>query len=328
MEIIRLTGDNREELDRFVMAAPDGAEFLQSFAWGEISSGSGRQILRLAAKEDGEWLAVVTLIENSLPGGSTYWYSPRGPIFRTGLDEASQKAALESLAVYLRKHFPRAIFWRLEPSRLISKIKLKKVGDIQPSQTLVLDLENDLADSLQAMHQKTRYNIRLAEKRGVEIFSDGADGLPEFLRLMEITSQRDGFRGHSSKHYQAILAKGGEATKLYLASLDNKCLAAGIFSFFGNRATYIHGASDNENREFMAPYLLHWWVMAEAKAAGCRLYDFYGIDAKKWPGVTRFKQGFGGRIVNYPGTFDYIFKPLSYRAYGLFRSLRQKIWWR
>lgn len=327
MEIIRLANDKRRELDAFVATA-SRPEFLQSFAWGEVIAESGNEVLRLAVLDKGAWMAVTTITQSGLPGGFAYWYSPRGPVFKSGLSDQKRREVVESLAGYLRSNFSKTIFWRLEPDKPVDGIKLKKTGYIQPSQSLLLDLDQSLGDVLGAMHQKTIYNIRLAEKKGIELKQAGQENLEEFLRLMEVTSKRDGFRGHSARHYQAILEKGGEAVRLYLASLDGKYFAAGIFSFFGGQATYIHGASDNENRELMAPYLLHWRAMAEAKAAGCRLYDFYGIDARKWPGVTRFKRGFGGRELSYPGTFDYVFKPSAYLAYNLIRSLRKKIWWR
>jgi lipid II:glycine glycyltransferase (peptidoglycan interpeptide bridge formation enzyme) len=111
--------------------------------------------------------------------------------------------------------------------------------------------------------------------------------------------------------------------KLFLAYQGDKCLAAGLWSFYGNKVTYLHGASDHKSRQLMAPYLLQWEVIKQAKDGGYSYYDFFGIDAQKWPGVTRFKVGFGGRVVNYAGTYDLVFKPVKYYFYNLLRKVRR-----
>ena len=129
--------------------------------------------------------------------------------------------------------------------------------------------------------------------------------------------------------------------KLYLAEFDpsipqsdseqassgqeRKIIAGNIVSFFGNTATYVHGASSNEYRNVMAPYLLQWEVIKIVQEKGYKYYDFYGIDEKKWPGVTRFKLGFSGNIVEYPGTFDLAFDNLWYNMYKVLRKIRRLV---
>ncbi len=112
--------------------------------------------------------------------------------------------------------------------------------------------------------------------------------------------------------------------ELFLADFKNKIIAANIVVFWEKTAIYLHGASDYEQRNLMAPHLLQWEQIKEAKKRGCIEYDFWGIDEKKWPGVTRFKKGFGGREVEYPGAFDLIFQPVWYKIYKIGRTLLTK----
>lgn len=348
----------KEELDNFIKSAADmrGAEFLQSWQWGEILQAEKEEILRIGVKENGNEkgkkaeadngkviLAVSTIVKKSLGGGYGYWYSPRGAIFKSGFSEEKRGEAEKFLYGEIRKIDKRMIFLRVEPKdmdglkatvRANGSFKIKKTLDLQPKQTLILDLSQSEDELLKAMHQKTRYNINLAIKKDIEIKEGGSADFPEFWRLMNLTGARDDFRLHEAKHYLNLL-NGQEAVgedknhnnfiRLYSASYNGKNIAAGLFCFWGDKATYMHGASDNEFRNVMAPYLLQWSMIRKAKNEGYKYYDFYGIDEKKWPGVTRFKLGFGGRVENYPGTYDVIFRPAWYGFYELIRKVKRFI---
>jgi len=188
---------------------------------------------------------------------------------------------------------------------------------IQPKQTLRIDLAKSEDEILKAMHQKTRYNIGLAEKRGVRI--EERNDIEVFFKLLETTTARDGFRMHPRAHYETILSTLD--AKLFFASYNEQPIATALVTFFGTTAYYLHGASANEHRDVMAPYLLHWSIMREAKRRGCTVYDLWGIDEKKWPGVTRFKRGFAPKTeaTTYEGTFDVPFRSFLYRLYRLFQ---------
>jgi lipid II:glycine glycyltransferase (peptidoglycan interpeptide bridge formation enzyme) len=322
MELIKI--DSQRQLDQFVISQSDqyGSEFAQSWIWGEREAAAGKNIVRWGVSRADRLLAVMTAIKKELPGGLFYWYAPRGPL--------GDPAAIKFLLSELKKT-AGGMFLRCEP-RLNTidylssvgdgRFKLVKTIDWQPKQSWVLDLDSSEADILGGMHQKTRYNIRLAEKKGVEI-KESAD-FEEFWRLINLTGERDSFRLHGREHYRRLL-EGNSAMKLYLAVYQGKNIAAGIFSFWGDKATYLHGASDNELRNLMAPYLLQWEMIKKAKKDAYKYYDFYGIDEKKWPGVTRFKLGFGGRRVAYPGTFDVVFCPIFYFIYNQLRRVRRLI---
>ncbi len=118
-------------------------------------------------------------------------------------------------------------------------------------------------------------------------------------------------------------ALSGESFKnsLFIAEYNSKQIAANMVNIFGQTATYLHGGSDNESRNLMAPHLLQWEQIKFAKAQGCKVYDFWGCDDEKWPGVSRFKKGFGGREIEFCGTHDYVFDKWWYEIYKIARSV-------
>lgn len=328
MKLIHL--ENTKEVDALA-----GDEFLQSWFWGEMVEKNGEVISRFAASENQKILASLSLIKKPLFGPYFYWYAPRGP--------RGEKVAAEFLLRELKQLKSGAVFLRIEPEielagmnlsddGLSAKLGFKKSVDLQPAKTLVLDLTKSTEELLGSMHPKTRYNINLAKKKGVEIIegsgskitseTEANKNFSEFWRLMSLTGERDGFRLHTASHYQNLI-NTTDHIKLFFARYAGKNIATGLFCFFGGRVTYLHGASDNEARNLMAPYLLQWEVIKQAQTEGYKYYDFYGIDAKKWPGVTRFKLGFGGFIKEYPGTYDIIFRPWIYGFYEFLRKLRR-----
>jgi lipid II:glycine glycyltransferase (peptidoglycan interpeptide bridge formation enzyme) len=289
----------------------------------------------LGVEDGGKIVAVATLVKKSLPMGMNYFYCPRGPIFNY---QSSITNLQEFLFSEIKKiaEKEKIVFLRIEPKEKIENCKFKIINsiDIQVKKTIMLDLSKTEEELLKEMHQKTRYNIRLAEKKGVKIAEAGVDRFEEFWDLMSQTVNRDGFRLHDKEYYKKMLEV--ENIKLYFGlapcslgegrgEFENNILCAGIFSFFGDTATYLHGASSNKNRELMAPYLLQWELAKLSKVGGYKYYDFFGIDEKKWPGVTRFKKGFGGEEVLYPGTFDVVLDSFRYKAYGFLRKVRRLI---
>jgi lipid II:glycine glycyltransferase (peptidoglycan interpeptide bridge formation enzyme) len=336
MEIFYFTG--AEPFDAFLKSVARiseksaGAEYLQSGNWGEILRSEGKEIIRVGVREEasgqsatGRILAVATLVKMPLAAGYFYWVSPRGPIFLSGYP-----AAGEFLFSEIKKIDRRALFWRIEPNILPEakpasdrSLKSQKTIDLQPAKTLILDLDQSAEALRAALRQKTRYNLSLAEKKEVKVVAGSLSDFSEFWRLMSLTSGRDNFRLHTRAHYKNLLAVSPDFIKLFFAEYRGRNIAAGLFCFWGDKVTYLHGASDNEFRNVMAPYLLQWSLILAAKNEGYRYYDFYGIDEEKWPGVTRFKLGFGGRQIEYPGTSDVIFNSAGYRIYNLARKIRR-----
>ena len=201
-----------------------------------------------------------------------------------------------------------------------------KTRDLQPSHTLITNLEPSEKQLLANMHEKTRYNIRLAEKKGVQI-EIGTATIDEVWRVFEMTSSRDEFRLHGKEYYRKML----QHTNAFLAVAkhDGEILAANILIDFGKTRSYLHGASSNVKRNFMAPYLLQWELMKDAKIHGMKSYDWWGVapvhasSTHEWSGISRFKRGFGGEEVSYPGTFDVVLHPIKYKLYQFARMLRR-----
>jgi len=336
MQIINIS--DKKQLNDFV-SSQEHAQFLQSFEWGEFQKEVSGIIWRIGVVEEGGRLvASAKLVKKQLPMGRSYFYCGRGPIIAES-DLSSEDLAkggkfkVESILNFLFEEIEKIakeegiMFLRLEPifnfKLLTLNFQLSETIDVQPSQTLILDLTKPEEEILQAMHQKTRYNIRLAEKRGVKIMEASAERFEEFWQLLVTTGDRDEFNPHGRSYYQAMLKMDNSFVKLLFAEYQGQPLAGNLVVFFGDTATYIHGGSANERREMMAPYALQWHNIKLAKQLGYKYYDFHGIDESKWPGVTRFKMGFGGQVVRYPGTFDLVYDAGWYNIYKMVRKVRR-----
>lgn len=206
--------------------------------------------------------------------------------------------------------------------------------DIQPPDTVIIDLEPGEEELLAAMKPKTRYNIRLAFRKGVEVVSEGAAGLETWYRLYRETAVRDRIAIHPESYYRTLFRLAEEHPEdnlqldLLMARADGEALAGIIVSRFGGTATYMYGASANDRRNLMPAYALQWQAMQTARAAGCGRYDLFGIPPADDPshpmhGLFRFKTGFGGRIVHRPGCVDFILRPLRAGAYRNLEKLRR-----
>ena len=181
------------------------------------------------------------------------------------------------------------------------------------------------------MHQKTRYNLRLAEKRGVEIIEDSSEvGFEDYWKLMEETTKRQGFFAHGKEYHCKMWQTMTESGMghLFKAVYEGKTLTAWMVFILNDTIYYPYGASSNENREVMASNLMMWEVIRYGKKQGCRLFDMWGSlgptpDIKDpWYGFHKFKQGYGAELVEFLGSFDLVVKPTLYKLYGLTDRLR------
>ncbi|OGZ34810.1 MAG: hypothetical protein A2V60_00660 [Candidatus Portnoybacteria bacterium RIFCSPHIGHO2_01_FULL_39_19] len=277
--------------------------FLQSNTWLEFQKSLGRKAWQVNE---------ISAIKHNLPFGKSYLYSPRCEskfLSKTFLNKVREIAKQEN-----------SIFFKAEPQDNINleKLGFRKSHNIQPTKTIILDITKPEQELLNQMHHKTRYNIGLAEKKGIKIKKD-KKLFGEFWRLMEETTKRDKFRPHLKEYYQKMLEI--PRVELFLAELNGKIIAANVVVFYEKTAIYLHGASDYEHRNLMAPFLLQWEQIKEAKKRGCTEYDFWGIDEQKWPGVTRFKRGFSSKEVIYPGAYDLVFQSIWYSIYKIARKI-------
>lgn len=320
----------------FLQAHAKDGGLLQSEGWRLFQSASGKKTKRLMGNG---YLANTILHE--LPIVGKYLYVPRGPVAREA--EADYAACLMHLIAYGKEVGARWI--RIEPTddaflRFVERIRREKKikgfwkapHDMQPREMLVLDITPNREALFAEMKSKTRYNIRLAEKKGVRVFSTQEKKYQEdFIRLIETTARRKGIMPHEKKYYETffeIFPK--ESWELVVAMKDHQVLAANVIAYFGEWAYYLHGGTADSDRESMAPYLLQWRSIEIAKMRGCHFYDFGGVSIRvlqknlAWEGITRFKQGFAPKqeTTVFPGAYDIILSRRRYILYNYFRLMK------
>ncbi|MDD5341410.1 MAG: peptidoglycan bridge formation glycyltransferase FemA/FemB family protein [Patescibacteria group bacterium] len=298
---------NKDDWDKKI-GASDMAQFLQSWSWGEFQKSLGRKIWRLDF--GGSYILAIKML---LPLGKSYLYIPR-------IKSELGGAALSNLRLLAKQE--RCIFIKIETVKQdLGSLGFKKTNSVQPGKTLILDLSKSENELLAEMHPKTRYNINLAAKKGVSISEGGSKDLDTFYNLISNTFSRKGLNIYNKNYYQKIL-ETFVGSKIYLAQWQGKVLCANLILRYGDTVTYLHGGSSSEDKNIMAPHLLQWEIIKMAKAEGYKYYDFWGIDEKKWPGVTRFKTGFGGFEIQYAGGFDLPINKLWYLGYKILKKLK------
>ncbi len=277
----------------------------------------------------------VLLVRHDLPYGFSYLYCAR-PEFKT-ITRADFFLKVSHIA-----KIEKSLFLKIDP---IEKIPLETIralaeesNPLQPQETIVLDLSKSEDELLARMHEKTRYNIRLAERKDIEVTQmlnqDTANDSEVFWQLLVKTATRGEFHLHEKKYYELISRTHTNemSNEFFFARMrDNhkEVLAAALVNIYRDphtgrsQATYLHGASSRDHRELMAPHLLHWRIMQEVKRRNIDYYDLWGIDEKRWPGVTRFKTGFGGARIAYPPSVHIIYRSVWYKIYTLMKNLKR-----
>lgn len=293
-------------------------------------------------------VAGAQILFRRLPLGLRFAYIPRGPV--ADFTDHNTVAALfdavlniaQSRGAFVLKVEPN---WLEHATDLLLTLNFELATCIQPRTTIHLDLTRDLDTILAQMKPKWRYNIRLAERKGVTVREGNADDLPTFYRLMQITSARDRFAIHSFDYYRTAfeLCASRDYARLFVAEYAGEPLAMIFVTAFGGEAIYLYGASSNAHRERMPNHALHWAAIQWAKTRGCTRYDLWGVaavadalvadkpDKSSGPirfeppshGLYQFKQGFGGQLVQYAGGYDAIFSKWKYAVYNFALKLKR-----
>jgi len=314
------------EWNAFLETHPN-AHLLQTGEWGVLKLAFGWQVTRLVHDDTG-----AQVLFRRLPFGSSIAYIPKGPVSSGKVSAGSEQFYSELDRICKQKH---AIFLKIEPDEWDNTKQewpatlRPSAYNIQPPRTLVIDLNGSEEDILMRMKQKTRYNIRLAEKKGITVRA--WDDLPAFHRMMLVTGGRDAFGVHSLDYYRKAydLFRPTGMAELLVAEHAGIPLAALMVFARGKRAWYIYGASGDEGRNLMPTYLLQWEAMRWALFKGCTEYDLWGVPDEDeqtleanfteqndglW-GVYRFKRGFGGKLERAARSLDRVYNPLLYRLY-------------
>ncbi|MBI4092343.1 MAG: peptidoglycan bridge formation glycyltransferase FemA/FemB family protein [Candidatus Kerfeldbacteria bacterium] len=319
------TPSNPAAWDAFVCEQSQPNVFLQSWAWGEFQRAAGKPIIRMEALNGEDVAAAALLVLHTTRLKKSFLLAPRGPIIRSNLPAAALREVWTSFLEYVeRVHSTDTMFVKVEPNTAPPQsLELESGTFVHPEHTLLLDLTMDETQQIEKMHQKTRYNIRLAERKGVRVrFSREERDLNLFINMLKATGRRQGIGVFPDSYYQTMLKTLGQTCQLALAEHQGAALAASILVGFGDTLTYVHGASDDRHREFMASHLMQWESIRYAKERGYRYYDFFGVAPPdsvnhKWQGITRFKLGFGGQVHKYAGAYNVVYNRPWYTLYRL-----------
>lgn len=325
-----------EQWKEFCREHPDHS-LLQDAEWGELKSDFGWSPAFVRTDTAG-----AMVLFRHLPAGLKVAYIPRGPV---GSDFAGLWQEVHALC--RRQH---AVFLRVEPdfwqgsaeaAALEAEMKgfIPAFTTVQPPRTILISLEGTEEELLARMNQKTRYNIRLSQKKDLTV--EESYDASVFHQLMEITGSRDAFGVHTEAYYRRCLEcfRAGKKGRIILVSYQGKPLSALMLFIEGRRGYYLYGASSNEERSRMPNYLAQWTAMKICKEAGCSEYDLWGIPDEDeetleaqfqerhdglWQ-VYRFKRGFGGTVLRTMGSYDYIYQPLLYKGLKFADSERRKL---
>ena len=322
------------EWKQYLQSYPN-AHLLQTGEWGELKSAFGWEPVRIVNGEVG-----VQILFRKLPLGFTIGYIPKLAI------SFQQSALSDQLWRDIDSVCKQnsAIFFKLEldlwddqkPDTWNLKLRISP-HNIQPPRTIIVGIKDSEEEILARMKPKTRYNIRLAEKKGVIVRA--WDDIESFHKMMLLTGGRDGFGVHSFEYYKCAyeLLHPKQMGEILVGEYEGKPLAALFVARNGNRAYYLYGASTDQERNRMPTYLLQWEAMKWAKARSCEEYDLWGVpdedeatleaNFEKRPdglwGLYRFKRGFGGQLKRATQAMDRVYNPLLYWAYLRFIGNRE-----
>jgi len=321
---------------------------LQTWAWGELKARFGWQVVRLALVEKGKIVSGAQVLFRAVSPIFSVAYVPKGPLV-----DWNDNIQVNALLAGLRRvcHSRRSIFLKIEPhlsDDACLRDTISQYGcaisefTIQPARTIVVDITPPEEAILAAMKQKTRYNIRVALRKGVAIRTGVAGDMPTFFRLMQTTGQRDHFGVHSLDYFRSMFELfAPEQAALLLAEVQEEPVAGLMVLAHPPTAYYLFGASSNSHREKMPTYLLQWEAMRWARSKSCQKYDLWGIpDADEelletrfvahsqdpsglW-GVYRFKRGFGGQVTRAVGAFDFVYNRPLYWVYRQWMARRPR----
>lgn len=298
--------------------------------WADFKNQMGWKTYKIGLMDNKQLVGGAIIQKYNFSKTKNFLYIPEGPVLPYGEKKAEEMFHVlmreidkivnfegEQLTTHLRID-PRLV----ETPGFSSKFK-KAPYNMEPRNTLIIDLTLSEEELLKQMKPKGRYNVKVAERNNIEIKIDSSQtGINNFLNLYRQTTQRNGFEGKSEsyfKHLMPHLKKSGYG-EVFTAFVEGEPVASALVIFYEERATYFYGASSDTHKEKMAPYLLHWKIMQYAKKKGFKEYDLWGIapEGKKdhvWHGITQFKKKLGGEHLNFIGSYDHVYNQKSYQEF-------------
>ncbi len=331
MDLRPISEDQKDEYNKLV------THVIQSWEWGEFRKKLGLPLLRYGIFESDKsgksrLKKAFQLTLHKIPFTSQYvGYLPKGPLPDKQMAKALEKIGAEQNCAFIKlepdvlaKHPNYHVYpsFQLSPKPLFTKYNF------------VLDLTASEEQLLKVMHPKTRYNIRVAQKKGVKVIESTDDAsFKAFLKLYFDTTARQGYHGHNSEYHKKAwetLKKAGMA-RILIGYYKQKPLSAWMLYNFGDTLYYPYGGSSVEYKEVMANNLVAWEAIRLGKKMGLKKFDMWGAlgpgadPDHPWRGFHRFKEGYGGKLVEYLGTYDLVFNDPLYWAFTIidkFTSLK------
>jgi lipid II:glycine glycyltransferase (peptidoglycan interpeptide bridge formation enzyme) len=310
------------------LAALPARHVLQSWEWGQFKRRWGWSPRYLLYEESGQPRGAALILRRSVGKVLNILYVPKGPALDYS-DATLADRVLNQLALIAKQD--RAIFIKIDPdldapdrSILLDHGWRPSREQIQFRNTVLIDLTPSEEQLLASMKPKTRYNVRLAQKKGVSIREGTASDLELLYSMYAETSQRDDFLIRPLDYYRdawGSFIQSGSAQPL-IAEVDGQAVAGLILFHFADRAWYMYGMSRNIHRETMPNYLLQWQAMQWAKSRGCTVYDLWGApdelneNDSMW-GVYKFKEGLGGKFAEHVGAYDFVASRFWYWVYSV-----------
>lgn len=327
--MIREVTENEKDAFNKVAVHP-----LQSWEWGKFRKRHGNTVIRLAEFDGRKLVKAIPITYSHIPKTPfTIGTSPRGDV--------TTKKMLQGLKTDGKKH--NAIFIKLEPmvrkgtrDEALGTRALKEFGAV-PGKTVFtpstfwIDLTPDEDTLMKSFHSKTRYNIRLAQKKGVEVVEDNSDkAFEKYLKLFFETTKRQGYYMHSEKyhrlmwqtlHKELVAKSESPIARLLVARYKKEIVTAWIVFVWHDFLYYPYGGSSDKHREVMSNNLMMWEVIRYGKAHGLKTFDLWGREEGK--GFTKFKEGYNPKVVEFIGTWDLPTSPI-YNAYIIAEKVRWK----
>lgn len=339
-----LTENDKKAYKKF-LENNERCNFQQSLEWGKVKQAWTNEVV-LSKNEKGEIVGAISVLIRKIPIFGNLMYVSRGPIC-----DAHNKEVLKDLTDGLKELAKKykAFTLKWEPDIKSSDLEFRKIAEdlgfkikddakdfsegIQPRYVFRLDLKGKTEDQVLAeMHQKTRYNIRLATKKGVIIKEGTREDLKDFHRIMEVTGKRDDFMirplSYFEKMYDELAPKH---LKLMMAYTPEGEPISGIIDIiYGNKIWYLYGASSNEHRNLMPNYLLQWNMIKYSIEQKKDMYDFRGVvgvvdESHPQYGLYRFKQGFNAEFTEFIGELYINYKPFTNKMFKISEKLYKKL---
>jgi lipid II:glycine glycyltransferase (peptidoglycan interpeptide bridge formation enzyme) len=327
MIIRKITSKEKDEYNLHVIHP------LQAWEWGEFKTETGLEVERFGLFDQGKFLKAWQVTFSSLPLGFSVGYFPKGPVPDKGMVEAVKEVAREKRAIYV-KFEPEDIQRRYENIKgKINSIPIEEnkteyqkfnlidaEENIFSQHTFVLDISKDQRKLMENMHPKTRYNIRLSERKGVRVLIDNStQALETFIKLLfEDTVERQGFYMHNPDYFRLLFKHMSSMANIFIAKKGTAILGAWMIFNYKDRIFYPYGASSSSMRNLMASNLLCWEAIKYGQSIGAKKFDMWGSMgpdpdiSHPWYGFHRFKQGYGGELIKSSGAWDLVANSVLY----------------